>query len=69
MIRINSIGIALDTGIVPPVNRIKSKIYSIGITQDYGVVPPKNFFHPNISSIGISCDKAEVATMIYQIIS
>jgi len=67
MIRIDTIGIALDMGRIPPVNRIKSKITSIGIMKDYGVIPPKNFFRGKISTIGISGDKAEESTLIYQI--
>jgi len=67
MIRINTIGITMDMGIIPPVTRIKSKINSIGIVKDYGVIPPKNFFRSKISSVGISEDIAENATLIYQI--
>jgi len=68
MIRINSIGITLDTGVILPVNRIKSKIYSIGITKDYGVIPPKNYFKGKITSIGISEDKAKDSILTYQIL-
>jgi len=67
MIRINTIGIVLDMGIIPPVTRLKSKITSIGILEDYGVIPPKNYFKGKISTIGVSGDKAEDSIMFYQI--
>ena len=67
MIRINTIGIVLDMGIIPPVTRLKSKISSIGIIEDYGVIPPKNYFKGKISTIGVSGDKAEDSIMFYQV--
>ena len=67
MISINTIGIALDMGSIPPVNRLKSKITSIGITKDFGVIPPKNFFRSKISTIGVSGDEAVDAVLTYQV--
>jgi len=67
MIRINTIGIVLDMGIIPPVTRLKSKISSIGIIEDYGVIPPKNYFKGKISTIGVSGDKAEDSILFYQV--
>lgn len=67
MVRINSIGIVLDMGIVLPGIRMRSKINSIGIMKDYGVIPPKNYFKGKISSIGISEDKAANSVITYQI--
>jgi len=67
MIRINTIGITLDMGTIPPVNRVKSKIRSIGIMENFGVIPPKNYFKGKISTIGISGDKAEDSIMFYQV--
>ena len=67
MIRINTIGIVLDMGIIPPVTRLKSKITSIGILEDYGVIPPKNYFKGKISTIGVSGDKAEDSILFYQV--
>ena len=65
MIRINTIGITLDMGIIPPTNRIKSKIYSIGIIKDYGVIPPKNYFRGKIYTVGIGEDKVEDSVLFY----
>ena len=67
MIRINSIGIALDTGIIPHVSRVRSKIYSIGLNLEYGVIPPKNYYRTKISSIGISLESVEDSEFNYQI--
>ena len=67
MIRINTIGIVLDMGIIPPVTRLKSKISSIGINLEFGIVPPKNYYKAKISTIGISGEKADDSNLIYQI--
>ena len=67
MIRINTIGIILDMGIIPPVTRLKSKISSIGINLEFGIVPPKNYYKAKISTIGISGEKADDSNLIYQI--
>jgi len=67
MIRINTIGISLDTGIIPPVSRVRSKIYSIGLNLEYGVIPPKNYYRTKISSIGISLESVEDSEFNYQI--
>ena len=67
MITINKIGISLDTGIIPPVSRERSKIYSIGLNLEYGVIPPKNYYRTKISSIGISLESVEDSEFNYQI--
>ena len=67
MIRINTIGIILDMGIIPPVTRLKSKISSIGVNLEFGIVPPKNYYKAKISSIGISGEKAEDSDFNYQL--
>jgi len=56
MISIEAIGIALNTGVIPPVTKLNAKISSIGINLDSGSVPPKNFFKGGISVIGVSAD-------------
>jgi len=67
MISIESIGIALNTGIIPPVTKLNSKISTIGILTDSGNIPPKNFFQGKISLIGIAGEKAENNKLFYQV--
>lgn len=67
MISIEAIGIALNTGVIPPVTKLNAKISSIGINLDSGSVPPKNFFKGRLTTIGISGEKVEDSILFYQI--
>jgi len=69
MLNLSTVGISLDMGIIPPVNRVRSKISSFGIAADYGVIPPKNFFRSKISVLGISGELIgeSAAFLFYQV--
>ena len=66
MISLDTIGIAVDMGIIPPKNYFKQIFGSIDIVMDMGVVPLKNYFKPNIEEIGISTELAKPSVISYQ---
>lgn len=72
MIRLDALNISLDTGVIPPLNKIDSKILNFGITVDYGVIPPKNYFRSGINVLGINGyllgDSEKFGILYYQIL-
>ena len=66
MIQLNNIGISIDMGIIPPLNKLSFNLSNIGISIDTGIIPPKNYFQSKIMNIGISLDKAD-SVLFYQI--
>ncbi len=70
MISIETIGIALDAGVIPQLIKLKGNLSTVGVTLDAGVVPPKNFFKGSISIVGVSeemIDATELSILTYQI--
>jgi hypothetical protein len=61
---INSLGILIDKGTIPPINNFHAKINTIGLVIDKGTIPPKNYFHAKINTIGIGIDQAGVVESI-----
>jgi hypothetical protein len=66
-IRVNTLGVDVDFGVVPPLYIFNSSINSIGVDVDFGVIPPKNYFKTSISTIGVDLGVADESNMIYQI--
>jgi hypothetical protein len=62
---VNTISIAVDCGVIPPIIKLNSKISNIGVAIDCGVIPPRNYFHPKISSLGISLDQQPSDSILY----
>lgn len=71
MLSIDTLGVSIDMGTIPIVNKLNAKITSFGIMADYGVVPPKNFFKGGISVVGVSGEVMEeserTSILFYQI--
>jgi len=68
MIKINSFGVAVDMGIIPPMQKgLKSKVASFGVAVDMGIIPPKNFFHSKVNRFSVAVSEAEPAVIGYQI--
>ena len=71
MIKINSFAVAVDVGIIQPLQKgLKSKITAFDSAIDTGIIPPKNFFHSKIKSFGVTVDIeefTEMAVIWYQI--
>jgi len=67
MISVETIGITLDTGIIPPVTKLNSHLSTIGVILDSGSIPPKNFFRGQISVLGVEGESVENAKLFYQI--
>jgi len=65
MTKINTIGILLDMGTIPPVNKIRGKLKSMGIMLNYGVIPPKNFYRGRINVLGVGLTNAEPSVISY----
>lgn len=68
MSSINSFGVAVDMGVIPPLTKgFDSKVFSFGVAVDMGIIPPKNFFHSKINSFAVAVEPAEPAVIGYQI--
>lgn len=66
--QLNTLGLALDFGIIKVIPRYRPVVTTIGLALDYGVKQPKNFYPAKITTIGLLMD-AGVAGFDYQIIT
>jgi len=62
---IATIGIALNTGVIPPTTKQKAKIFSFGVAKDFGSIPPKNFFRSKISTVDISGEVTGIKSILF----
>jgi hypothetical protein len=62
---ITNIGIALNTGVVPPLTKPKAKITAFGVSKDFGSIPPKNFFRAKISTVDISGEVTGLKSILF----
>ena len=67
MIQLNNIGVSIDMGVIPPLNKLSFNLNNMGISVDMGLIPPKNYFKSKIYNIGISSDEAPESILFYQI--
>jgi hypothetical protein len=67
MINIITIGITLDSGVVPPLSRQMPVMRLCGVTLDSGLIPPKNYFRPKVSITSVLYDEAPAAILTYQL--
>jgi hypothetical protein len=65
MIQLNNIGVSIDMGVIPPLNKLSFNLNNIGVSIDVGIIPPKNYFHSKVYNIGISLDKAPDSMLFY----
>jgi hypothetical protein len=65
MLNITTVGISLDSGLIPAIFRQMPKMNGVGIFFDSGIIPPKNYFHSKISLIEIASDPQPVNSILY----
>jgi hypothetical protein len=54
MIKLQTVGISIEKGVIPRVYRLPFKIGTPDVSIDKGAIPPKNYFKTKLMGVNVS---------------